>query len=315
LNKILVLTGPTATGKSSLSIELAEKFNLEIVNIDSMQVYKYFNIGTDKPDNTILEKYPHHLISYVEPDEFFDVKRYINDADKIVENILSRKKIPLFVGGTGLYIKCFLFGIIAEESDDSKLREYFNQFSFEYLYSKLKIIDYKSYKKIKKNDKYRTVRALSYFYNSGKLISEIREQHKFQKPRYNYLKFAISFNREELYEKINKRVDSMIEKGLIDETVNLIDRGYENTRPMNGIGYREIKLFLQGKLTKDSAINLIKQNTRKYAKRQITWFKKENDITWINSQNKKSIFKKIENFLQDWLWLKILIFKTNFSTN
>ncbi len=299
MNKILILTGPTATGKSNLAIEIAEKFNIEIVNIDSMQVYKYFDIGTDKPEKEILNKFPHHLISYIEPHSDYDVKHYINDADKKVKEIWQKGKTPLFVGGTGLYIKCFLFGIIEEENDDSSLREYFKQFSFDYLYTKLKIIDFESYKNIKKNDKYRVIRALSYYYNNGVLISSIRNQHRFNKPRYNYMKFAISFNRDMLYKKINLRVDNMIEKGLIDETVDLINKGFSNTRPMKGIGYREIKLFLEGKLSKKEAIELIKQNTRKYAKRQITWFKKEDDIFWINNNSKEEFFKKISNFLQD----------------
>lgn len=295
MDKIIILTGPTATGKSNLSIKIADYFNVEIVNIDSMQVYKFFDIGTDKPDTSILNKYPHHLLSYIEPDKDFDVKTYINDAEKKIKEIINRGKIPFFVGGTGLYIKCLIFGLINEKDDDSEIRDYFNQFSFEYLYTKLKTIDFEAYKKIKKNDKYRVVRALSYFYNNNRLISEMRKEHNFQKPKYNYIKLGISFNRENLYEKINKRVDNMIEKGLIDETVELINKGYSNTRPMNGIGYREIKMFLEGKLTKKEAISLIKQNTRKYAKRQITWFKKENDIIWNNKEN---LFNKIKDFLQ-----------------
>ncbi len=299
MQKILILTGPTATGKSKLSFEIADKFNIEIINIDSMQVYKYFDIGTDKPEISVLKKYPHHLISYVDPSSDYNVKQYIADADEKINEISNKGKKPLFVGGTGLYIRCFLNGIIEEDKDDNELRKYFSQFSFDYLYTKLKIIDFDAYKKIKINDKYRVIRALSYYYNTGKLISAMWREHNFNKPRYKYLKFAISFNRDALYNKINFRVDHMIEKGLIDETVRLIEKGFSNSRPMNGIGYKEIKLFLEGKLSKSNAIDLIKQNTRKYAKRQITWFRKENDIFWIDKNKKDELFYKIEKFLQD----------------
>ena len=285
--KIIVLTGPTATGKSDLSIKLADEFNCEIVNSDSMQVYKYFDIGTAKPPKYILEKYPHYLLSYVDPlDDSYSAARFVNDADKTIKEIVERGKIPLIVGGTGLYIKCLLFGLFEEELEEKNFRDNLKNlarnYGNEYLFTKLKIIDFKAWKKINKNDLYRTIRALDYYYRTGKPISEKREKHKFSEKRYDYIKIAINFNREELYNRINKRVDKMIEMGLIEETENLLKMGYENARPMQGIGYREIKDYLKGKLRKKQAIELIKQNTRKYAKRQITWFKKETDINWIN---------------------------------
>ena len=296
--KLLILTGPTATGKSKLSLEIADKFNCEIVNIDSMQVYKYFDIGTDKPDSLVTSQYPHHLLSYVEPDQYFDVKKYISDAEKVIYKIYEKGKIPLLVGGTGLYIKCLLYGIIDEPQENKNIKNKLKNYDYNYLSTKLKIIDFESYKKINKNDKYRTVRALSYFYNTGSLISEQRKKHCFKNPLYNYLKLAINFNREALYEKINIRVDRMIEKGLIEETETLIDKGYDNTRPMNGIGYKEIKSLLSGKIPKERAIELIKQNSRKYAKRQITWFRKETDINWIDLLNREKWRSLIEKFLE-----------------
>ncbi len=300
MNKIIILTGPTATGKSDLSIKLVEEFNCEIINSDSMQVYKYFDIGTAKPPKDILDKYPHHLLSYIDPnDNSYSAARFIEDADKKIKDIWKKNKIPLVVGGTGLYIKCLIYGIFDEENNKNfreELKELFNQYGFNYISKKLKIIDFNAWKRINKNDSYRTIRALDYFYKTGKIISESRNKHNFSSPRYNYLKIGIKFDRKDLYEKINKRVDKMIEMGLIEETKNLIKMGFENSRPMQGIGYREIKTYLKGKIKKKEAIELIKQNTRKYAKRQITWFNKENDIHWINSYNEAVIL--IKKFLQ-----------------
>ena len=299
--KIVIITGPTATGKSDLSIYLAEKFNFEIVNFDSMQVYKYFDIGTAKPPKNIIERYPHHLLSYVDPfDSTYSAGRYVNDADKKISQIIKRGKIPLFVGGTGLYIKLLLFGIFDREENTSNFRELLKEklqiYGYQYISTKLKIIDFKAWKKINKNDAYRTIRALDYFYKTGNLISEKREIHNFSEKRYDYLKIGIKFDRDVLYKRINMRVDRMIADGLIEETEELLKKGYENTRPMNGIGYREIKLYLKGKLKKKEEIELIKQNTRKYAKRQITWFKKENDINWIDYYKSAEIL--IEKFLE-----------------
>ena len=265
-----------------------------------MQVYKYFDIGTAKPSKEIIQKYPHHLLSYVEPDDnSYSVMKFVEDADNKIEEITKKGKIPLIVGGTGLYIKCLLFGIFEEENEKinfrEKLKNIAENYGYDYISTKLKLIDFKAWEKINKNDLYRIVRALDYYYRTGKLISAEREKHKFSQKRYDYIKIAIKFDREKLYEKINKRVDKMIEMGLIEETEDLIKKGYSNSRPMQGIGYREIKQYLEGKLRKKQAIELIKQNTRKYAKRQITWFKKESDINWIN--NFENAKEKIEKFL------------------
>ncbi len=295
--KIIVLTGPTATGKSDLSLKIADEFNCEIINSDSMQVYKYFDIGTAKPPKEILQKYPHHLLSYVEPDDTsYSAMKFVEDADNKIKEVVEKGKIPLIVGGTGLYIKCLLFGIFEEENEEVNFRNTFKNiaknYGHEYLFTKLKIIDYKAWQKINRNDLYRTIRALDFYYRTGKLISIERDKHKFSQKRYDYIKIAIKFDRKKLYDKINKRVDKMIELGLIEETYDLIKKGYANSRPMQGIGYREIKQYLEGKLKKKQAIELIKQNTRKYAKRQITWFKKENDINWISNFNEvKNLIK------------------------
>ena len=299
MDKIVILTGPTATGKSSLSIELLERFPFEIINCDSMQVYKYFDIGTDKPNQEVLKKYPHHLLGYVEPDDEYDVKRYITDAYAKVDEIVKKGKIPLLVGGSGLYIKCFLYGLIDENGKEKEIRKKFKEFDADYLYSKLKIIDYRSYQKINKNDKYRIIRALSFYYANGKTISETRALHGFKKPKFNYFKLAIKFDRDLLYDKINRRVDFMIERGLIEETKALMERGFENSPPMKGIGYREMKLYLKGDLTKERAVELAKQNSRKYAKRQITWFKRENDIFWSDFTLKSSLFERLEKFAEE----------------
>ncbi len=286
--KIVVITGPTATGKSNLSIKLTDIFPFEIVNFDSMQVYKYFDIGTAKPPKNILEKYPHHLLSYVHPLDFsYSGARFVEDADKKIKEIYEKGKIPLFVGGTGLYMKLLLFGIFDKEEKGENFREILKKqledYGSDYIFTKLKVIDFKAYKKINRNDLYRTIRALDYFYKTGELISEKRLKHNFSQKRYKYLKIGIKFEREELYKRINNRVDRMISDGLIEETENLIKMGFSNSRPMQGIGYREIKDYLSGKIKKKEAIEEIKKNTRKYAKRQITWFKKENDINWISS--------------------------------
>ena len=263
-----------------------------------MQVYKYFNIGTDKPSIDIMKKIPHHLLSYIEPDEDYHVKNFINDADKKIKEITERGKIPLLVGGTGLYIKCLLFGIIDESPNEKVFREKFKRLNIDYLNTKLKSVDFESFLKIDKNDKYRIVRALSYYYANGITISEMRKKHCFSSKRFEYLKMAINFNRESLYEKINNRFDTMLEKGLIEETKELINRGFSDTRPMKGIGYREIKDYIEGKLSKEEAVEAAKRSSRKYAKRQITWFKRENDINWINLNDMDLICKQVEHFFK-----------------
>ncbi len=295
--KVIILTGPTATGKSSLSLELADKFNFEIVNIDSMQVYKYFNIGTDKPEKSILANYPHHLIDYVEPNSEYNANIYTKDADRVVDEVVKNGKLPLFVGGTGLYIKCFLFGMIDEDSDSQDYRNILEDKNLDYLYTKLKIIDHDSYLTINKNDKYRIVRALSYYYTTGKSISYSRNIHKFREPKYDYIKIALNFDRQSLYQKINIRVDKMVELGLFEECEELIKLGYKDSKPMNGIGYKEVKDFFCNKVRKNETIELIKQHSRRYAKRQITWFKRESDILWFYRNQKCEIYDAISKFI------------------
>lgn len=281
----IIILGPTATGKTNLSIELAQSLNSEIVNADSMYIYKYFDIGTAKPTQEELSKAKHHLIGFLEPNEDYSVSNYREDAKKIIKQIFLNKKIPIVVGGTGFYIdsliKSLTYGGV-EKND--KFREQLSQelkdFGNEYLYEKLKKKNPSMCEKIHVNDTKRIIRALEIcefscnnFANDNDII--------LSKP----LIIGLNMDRGILYERINKRVDIMLDDGLIDEVKDLYNRGFtlENTNAMKGIGYKEIIDYLNGNCTLPDAIDKIKQHTRNYAKRQITWFKRNNDIVWLDA--------------------------------
>ena len=298
---VIVICGPTASGKTSLSIELAKKINGEIVSADSMQIYKDMNIGSAKVTNEEMQGIKHYLIDCVLPDERYSVANYKADAKKAVEEILQKGKIPIVVGGTGLYIDALIYeidykDIPLDEKYRKKLEEIKQTQGIEVLYNQALKIDPDAMKKISPNDYKRIARVLEIYNATGKTKTEQEKESRLNEVPYNYKVFAIDYNREKLYERINKRVDLMIEKGLIEEVKNLLKKYKKFPTSMQGLGYKEVKQYLDGELSKEEMIEKIKQESRRYAKRQFTWFRKNKQTIWLNGQD--DINKNIEIILK-----------------
>ena len=284
---MIIISGPTASGKTDIAIKIAEKFNKSIISADSRQVYNFLNIGTAKPSPDILEKYKHYLIDIINPDEQYNAGRFFFDVQKILKK--ENKNIPIIVGGTGLYIKAFLEGLapIPDIPDDivNNLKKKLEKQGLLSLYESLKRIDPECAEFVHHNDKQRIIRFLSIFEHTGKTFSEWKKEQKTPKYNFKICYFILTLDRDALYDRINKRVDIMIEMGLINEVEQVLNMGYNKNCPgLNTFGYKEIIDFLEGSITKDRAIELIKQNTRRFAKRQITWFKKENKAVFVKKE-------------------------------
>jgi len=303
-NNLLILLGPTGIGKTDITIKLAQKISeIEIISADSMQIYKYMDIGTAKPNKNILKTIKHHMIDIVDPAENFDVIQYSKLATKKILDIFKRGKIPILIGGSGLYITSIIEPIFPGPGKDNVYREILEEeakiYGKKYLYDKLAKIDPVSASKIKPNDLRRIIRALEVYKSTGKTISYLQKKASNKNVKFKYYIIGLKRNRENLYQRINLRVDKMIKDGLIDEVKNLRARGYnENLNSMQGLGYKQINKHLNGVYTKEEAIDLIKIETRHYAKRQMTWFKnKIENIEWINldNYNEDEIISKIKN--------------------
>ncbi|ACQ52808.1 tRNA (adenosine(37)-N6)-dimethylallyltransferase MiaA [Clostridium botulinum] len=307
---LLIIAGPTAVGKTDISIKLAEKLNGEIISADSMQIYKYMDIGSAKITKDEMKGIPHHLIDVVEPHEEFNVSSFKTLAEKSIKDIWSRGKLPIIAGGTGLYINSLIYNYDFTDADrDEKYREYLTKLSEdkgkEYVHSLLKDIDEKSYEKLYPNDLKRVVRALEVYKITGKSISEYTKENekKLYDIPYNVNYFVLNMNREVLYERINKRVDIMMGKGLIEEVKKLESMGYTpDMQSMKGIGYKEVLFYLNGDISLDEAIYLIKKGSRNYAKRQLTWFRKDKRSIWIDKDKytfEEEIVDKIIKMVKD----------------
>ncbi|MCX8110767.1 MAG: tRNA (adenosine(37)-N6)-dimethylallyltransferase MiaA [Syntrophorhabdaceae bacterium] len=300
--KVITVTGPTCTGKSDLAVHFAQIFDGEIINADSMQVYRYFDIGTAKPDWVTRKKIPHHLIDVIEPSEDFNAAIFKDMADRAIKDIHSRGNISIVVGGTGLYIRILLYGIFAVPQDPALRESLQRQYRSDPLcmYEKLKKIDYRYAMKISHRDEIRVVRAMEVYRLTGLSMSEWEDRHGFRNSHYNMMKIGLTRDRTELYERINKRVDHMIASGWIDEVRNILSMGYsEKCKPFSGIGYREILLLLKGLINYEDMVKDIKKFTRNYAKRQFTWFLKEKDMHWYTfPEDTKKIEEDVSNFLR-----------------
>ncbi|MCR4434359.1 MAG: tRNA (adenosine(37)-N6)-dimethylallyltransferase MiaA [Eubacteriales bacterium] len=302
MENVIVIIGPTASGKTGLSIELAKRINGEIVSADSMQVYKFMDIGTAKPDAEEMDGIPHHLISVVYPDEEFSVARYKELALNSIEQILKKGKVPIVVGGTGLYINSLIYNInFSETISDWELRERLKREAEEkgnaYLHDRLRRVDREAADRIHVNDLKRIIRALEVFEYTKKPMSSHQEASRLIPPKYGFKIIGLTMERSLLYDRINKRVDRMMEKGLLEEVKNLKRMGYhKSTVAMQGLGYKEILYYLKGIATMDEAVFLIKRDTRHYAKRQLTWFKRIENVTWFNVGEiaQEEILKKIK---------------------
>jgi tRNA dimethylallyltransferase len=288
---LIILTGPTSVGKTSLSISLSRAIDGEIISADSMQVYKHMDIGTAKITQEEMGGVPHYLISEFDPDEEFSVVKFQQEAKKYINSIHERNKIPILVGGTGFYIQAILYDIDFEENaSDTSYRDELEQLAqdkgSDYIHGLLVNVDPESAKVIHPNNIKRIIRALEYAKQTGELISVHNEEQRKKDSPYNYKYFVLNKDRAKLYETINQRVDTMISKGLIDEVNNLINMGYtKDMVSMQGLGYKEIIDYLEDKCSLADAVERLKKDTRHYAKRQLTWFKREKDVIWANKDD------------------------------
>ena len=286
---VYVIGGPTASGKSKLAVELAKKVNGEIISADSMQIYKEMNIGTAKVNKEEMQGVQHYLVDFVSPDERYSVSNFKKDAEKAIEEILAKVKTPIVVGGTGLYIDSLIYGIeFQDEEVDLEYREKLNKIAdekgLESLYKKAQEIDPEAMKKISINDRKRIIRVLEIYHKTGKTKTEQELQSRKNEVKYEYKVFAITMDREKLYERIEKRVDSMIEQGLIEEVKQILNKYHTFPTAMQGLGYKEVVEYLEGSCTKEEMIEKIKKETRHYAKRQLTWFRKNKETIWLDGE-------------------------------
>ena len=290
--KVIVICGPTASGKTALSIELAKKINGEIISCDSMQIYKDMNVGTAKVTEDEMQGICHYLIDFVSPDERYSVADYKVDSEKAIEKIISKGKIPIIVGGTGLYVDSLIYGIEYpeikfDEKYRNKLEKEADEKGLETLYNKAKEIDEQAMQKISINDRKRIIRVLEIYHATGKNKTEQEIESRKKEIKYDYKIFAINMDREKLYERINIRVDRMIENGLIEEVENLQKKYNHFPTAMQGLGYKEVIEYLQSQITREEMIEKIKQVSRRYAKRQLTWFRKNKQTIWLDGLSEK----------------------------
>ena len=285
---LIVLTGPTASGKTALSIELAKAIGGEIISADSMQVYRQMDIGTAKIRPEEMEGIPHYLVDVLEPDDPFNVVVFQQMAKAAMKKIRENGHIPIIVGGTGFYIQAILNDIDFKENEDDGYRSHLEAMAAsdggpERLYEMLKEVDPESTEKIHCHNAKRVIRALEYFHQTGQKISEHNEQESRKESPYNFAYFVLNRPREVLYERIDQRVDQMMEEGLVQEVRKLKDRGYDRSLvSMQGLGYKEILAYFDGELSLEEAVYILKRDTRHFAKRQLTWFKRERDVLWLD---------------------------------
>ncbi|HQO94790.1 MAG TPA: tRNA (adenosine(37)-N6)-dimethylallyltransferase MiaA [Sedimentibacter sp.] len=304
MNKIIVIVGPTAVGKTYISVELAKKLNTEIISADSMQIYKGMNIGTAKITDEEKQGIIHHMIDIINPDEEYSVSEFKYDAEKIIDRLLSENRIPIIVGGSGLYVNSLIYDLdFGNTKSNKKLREYYTYYYKEHgedaLYDKLLKIDPVAAEKIHKNNIKRIIRALEVYDITGVKFSELNTDIRKKSNKYDCILIGLSMERKVLYERINQRVDEMLSKGLVDEVSSLIKKGYgKNLVSMRGIGYKEIIEYLEGNTDYEEAVNTLKQNTRRFAKRQYTWFLKDENVKWFSMDNPSEIDKTLDSIVE-----------------
>ncbi len=310
---LIILTGPTAVGKTKASIGLAKTLNGEIISADSMQVYKHMDIGSAKIRPEAMQGIKHYLIDELEPDEEFHVVRFQEMAKKALEEIYAKNKIPIVVGGTGFYIQALLYDIdFTENEEDTEYRKELEQLATEKgsetLHDMLRKVDPESAEVIHANNVKRVIRALEFHKQTGGKISEHNEQERAKSSPYDFCYFVLNDERERLYERINLRIDQMLDEGLVEEVRSLKDQGYtKDMVSMQGLGYKEILDYLNGNCTLEDAIYILKRDTRHFAKRQLTWFRRERDVIWISKNDYQYDEDKILNVMLDHIQERIQI--------
>lgn len=305
--KLLVLGGPTAVGKTELSIKLAKELKGEIISADSMQIYKYMDIGSAKVTEQEMDGIKHHLIDLIEPNVPFSVADFKEYGEIALKNILSKNKFPIIAGGTGLYINSLTCNMTFTEAEkDEEYRLYLENLSEEkgndFVHEMLKEIDPISYKEIHANNRKRVIRALEVYKLTKKPFSSFNAGEDFYKSDYDVYYYVLTMNRDKLYERINKRVDIMIEKGLLEECIKLREMGYtSDMQSMQGIGYKEILYYLENKISFEDAVNMIKQGSRNYAKRQLTWFRRDKRCIFLDKDvmSEDEILHKVLNDIRN----------------
>jgi len=301
LQKIVIICGPTAVGKTRIVIELAKRFGGEIVSADSQQVWRGFDVGTAKPAASEREAVPHHLIDVADPTERFDAAQFVVLADRAIEGIAARGRVPFVVGGTGMYIRMLVGGLCDAPPRDDELRAELEAEiaggGLAALHSRLAEVDPESASRISPNDPTRIVRALEIHALTGERPSELRAGHNFSDKRYDALKVGLAMDRGELYRRIEGRVDRMIEAGLEDEARRLIESCGAASQPLIAVGYREMASYLAGEIDLPEAIRLIKQSTRRFAKRQMTWFRADPEIRWIPHDDLEGLVRAVAAFI------------------
>lgn len=289
---IVVIVGPTASGKTELSIELAKRIDGEIISGDSMQVYKYMDIGTAKVTPEEMDGVPHHLIDILNPDDAFSAYKFKNLAEALIDDITRRGKIPIIAGGTGLYIQSLIYNYELEEETitpeekiivKKKMKE-IEQLNNQQLHDYLAQFDAISAENIHKNNRQRVLRAIEYYFKTKKLLSNRKKVQQFTE-NYDTLLIGIEMSRKTLYSRINKRVDIMLDHGLFKEVQQLVEQGYESCQSMQAIGYKELIPVINGQMIYEDAVNELKQHSRQYAKRQMTWFKNKMNVHWLDKEN------------------------------
>ncbi len=302
MSQILVVAGPTASGKTGLAVRLAKEFGGEVVSADSMQIYEYMNIASAKPTEEEMQGIPHHLLSIVSPFDPFSVADYVKRAKEAISDILGRGKLPIVAGGTGLYISSLVDNIqFAEETPDPTVRmrllEEVEKKGIEPLYQRLQEIDPQAAENIHPNNTKRVVRALEIYETTGMTLTEQNLRSRQEPPAFSSFMLALSPARDVLYERIDRRVDEMVEMGLFQETKQLQAMGLTKTmQSMQGIGYKEAFDYLDGILTREECIQAVKQATRHYAKRQLTWFRRDSRYHWVDPTKEESILSALEAF-------------------
>lgn len=300
-SKIIIIVGPTCSGKTNLSLLLANKLDSEIISADSRQVYKYLDIGTAKPTTEETGKIPHHFIDFLEPSDNFNASIFEKQALDVIVNIKKRDKLPIVVGGSGLYIRAIVDGIFdsvdTDEDYRTELAEKRKKYGNDYILGMLEKVDPKTASTLLPQNWKRIYRALEVFHITGEPIWKHQENHK-RDINFNFFQFGLNWNREILYSNIEARVEKMINLGLVEEVENLLNMNFDkNINALNTVGYKEIIKFIEGEISLERAIELIKRNSRRYAKRQLTWFRKDNRIKWFNVNNQDDFESIADNII------------------
>lgn len=302
---LIIICGPTGIGKTALAVAAAETFGGEIISADSMQVYRFMDIGTAKPTVEERARAPHHLIDIVDPDEEFDAARFSRAAREVAVAIDRRNAVPIVAGGTGLYIKAMLHGLFRAEPPDpltrQRLRQEAEEVGSEALHSRLAGIDAKAADRIHPHDTFRIIRALETAAATGEPITDHHRRHGFRESPFRVVKIGLNMDRQALYDRIDGRADTMINAGLLDEVKGLMSKGYgEDLKSMQSLGYRHMVDFMAGRLTWEEAVRTLKRDTRRFAKRQLTWFRADKEIVWSSPENFCALFPTIDAFLRQY---------------